>query len=196
MWVRGILISAMIEDTDEQLASRAKLGDEVALELLISRYLKPVYGFVRQYVSDFDLAQDATQEIFVKLWKYIGRYNEKQLFRPWIYTISKRTALDYVKRKHLIPFSDLVSEDGTDWLSQTVQDTAPGPEDQAQSGFEQLRVNNALGSLSPKYAEVVTLYHHEGLKFAEIAKVLKEPLNTVKSRYRRALVKLKQALTS
>ncbi len=181
----------MIEKTDEQLASRAKQGDADALELLITRYLKPVYGFVRQYVFDADSAEDVTQEIFVKLWKYIGRYNEGQLFRPWIYTISKRTALDYIKKKQLVPFSELGNEEGTDWLSQTVQDTTPGPEDLAQSGFEKVRVHLALGMLSPKYANVVTLYHMEGLKFVEIARKLREPLNTVKSRYRRALLKLK-----
>ncbi len=186
----------MIEETDEQLASRAKAGDAEALELLITRYLKPVYGFVRQYVFDADSAEDVTQEIFVKLWKYIGRYNEEQLFRPWVYTISKRTALDYIKKKHLVPFSELGAEDGTEWLSQTVQDTTPGPEEQAQSGFEQVRVNKALGSLSPKYAQVVSLYHKEGLKFAEIAHRLREPLNTVKSRYRRALFQLKGLLAS
>jgi RNA polymerase sigma-70 factor (ECF subfamily) len=153
-----------------------------------------VYGFVRTFVKDSDSAEDVTQEIFVKVWKYLGRYNPAQSFRPWLYTIAKRTALDFLKKKQLVPFSELENEDGLDWLSQTVVDSGPSPDALVQSGFEQRRVSSALESLSPSYADVVSLHHREGLKFREIADTLGQPLNTVKSQYRRALAQLKNLL--
>lgn len=184
----------MTERTDEQLAQSAARGDAFALEELVARYVQPVYGFVRTFVKDNESAEDVTQEIFVKVWKYLGRYDTNQAFRPWLYTIAKRTALDFLKKKQLIPFSELETEEGLDWLSQAIADSAPAPDALAQSGFEQRRVGAALESLSPSYADVVSLHHHEGLKFREIADKLGEPLNTVKSRYRRALVQLKNIL--
>lgn len=182
------------ELTDEQLARLAAADNVAALEELVARYLKPVYGFVRSFVYDADVADDITQEVFVKVWKHISRYDTEQPFRPWLYIIAKRTTFDFLKKKTSIPFSVLEGETGTDWLSQTVVDTSPTPDALVQSGFEQERVNAALSTLSPKYASVVNLYYKEGLKFREIAARLKEPINTVKSRYRRALAQLKELL--
>jgi hypothetical protein len=87
------------ELTDEQLARLAAADNVAALEELVARYLKPVYGFVRSFVYDADVADDITQEVFVKVWKHISRYDTEQPFRPWLYIIAKRTTFDFLKKK-------------------------------------------------------------------------------------------------
>src|ERR1700722_7602193 len=95
---------------DEQLVEAFTAGQEQALEILIQRYLKPIYNFVFKYMHTVAESEDVTQEAFVKIWKNIHRFNPKQSFKSWSYTIAKNTALDALKKKGMIPFSNLENE--------------------------------------------------------------------------------------
>ncbi len=83
--------------TDEQLAAKyLKKHEEQALEDLIKRYLPIIYGYVRNYTGSEDNASDITQEVFVKVWKNIRKFNQSKSFKTWIFTIAKRTAIDWL----------------------------------------------------------------------------------------------------
>ncbi|MCX6813734.1 MAG: sigma-70 family RNA polymerase sigma factor [Candidatus Azambacteria bacterium] len=91
--------------TDEQLVKNYFKGDEKSLEELIRRYLPLIYNFSRRYAGDPDNAADITQEVFVKVWKNLKKFNTSKNFRVWLFTIAKNTALDWLKKKNALPFS-------------------------------------------------------------------------------------------
>ena len=84
--------------SDEQLIRRyLENNDEQALEDLIRRYLPFIFSFACNYINNQDDAADVTQEVFVKAWKNLKRFNpRKALFRAWIFTIAKRLSLIHI----------------------------------------------------------------------------------------------------
>jgi len=183
--------------SDAQLISFAIKNNAEALETLIARYLKLVYSFVYRFAQNPADAEDITQEVFVKVWKNLRKYDQSKEFRPWLYKIAKNTCLDFLRKKREIPFSELnnIIEDG-EWLSQKIIDSSPRPEALTDTSFLKQGFSNALKRLSPKYSEIITLYHLEELNFREISEKTLQPVNTVKSRYRRAIIKLKNIIGS
>lgn len=182
--------------TDEQLVALALEGQNLALDVLVERYLKLVYSFTHRYVRDDADVQDVTQEIFVKVWQHLRKYNNSQSFRPWLYTIAKNTCLDFLRKKAHVPFSHfevdaLEKLEILDWNDRNPEDSA---QVLAERGLLADELGLAVKELSPQYAEVVTMYHEGDLNFREIAEVKGESIHTIKSRYRRAVAALRNVL--
>lgn len=176
--------------TDEQLVAKYLKKDEEALEELVRRYLPLIFGFVKKYTGNQDNASDITQETFVKVWKNIKKFDRTKSFKTWIFTIAKRTTIDWLKKKNALPFS-VIEEQWPDFSENIKDDSALVA---IENGFLQKDFGFALGQLPNSYNSVIKLRVYGGLNFREIAQSLKEPLDTVKSRYRRGLVLLKQLL--
>ncbi len=182
--------------TDEQLVKKYLQGDEKSLEELVRRYLSLIYNFSRRYSGDPDNASDITQEVFVKVWKNLkkpalslskGFDPKKGNFRVWLFAIAKNTALDWFKKKRTFPLSDF-AEDIADMKLAPMAD-----EFHRKSLLNNLQL--AIEKLPSKYSSIINLYHAQGLNFREIADFLREPINTVKSRYRRGLIFLRKILS-
>ncbi len=176
--------------TDEQLVEKYLKKDEKALEELVKRYLPLIFGFVKRYTGNQDNASDITQEVFVKVWKNINSFDQTKSFKTWIFTIAKRTAIDELRKQKAIPFSALQEEGFEDLIA----DESPSIMDQIFLRQQSKELAVALNKLPVNYNSVIKLYTGDGLNFREIADKLKEPLNTVKSRYRRGLALLKKLL--
>lgn len=176
--------------TDEQLVEEYLKKDEKALEELVKRYLPLIFGFVRKYTGNQDNASDITQEVFVKVWKNIRSFDQTKSFRTWIFTIAKRTAIDELRKQKAVPFSTLQEEGFED----SIADESPSIFDRIFSQQQSEELAIVLAKLPANYNSVIKLYTNDGLNFREIAVKLKEPLNTVKSRYRRGLALLKKIL--
>ncbi len=175
---------------DEQLVWQyLHKQNEQAFENLVKRYLPLIFGFVKRYTGNESDALDITQEVFVKVWKNIKSFNQSKSFRTWIFTIAKRTAIDELRKKKALPFS-VLEED----FSESFVDEAPSVLDQIFFQQQSQALAVAVAKLPTNYRSVMNLYGHEGLNFREIALKLKEPMNTIKSRYRRGLVLLKKLL--
>ncbi len=171
-----------------------KKGDEKSLEILIRRYLKPIYGFAYRYVGNAQGAEDITQDVFVKVWKNLKKFDQDRNFKAWIFTIAKNTSLDFLKKKKAMQFSDLENESGENALVEKFIDSSPLPDEfLEQKGIREIFIK-AVGKLFSKYRKVLLLRHEENMTFREIAETLGEPLNTVKSRHRRAVILLKKLL--
>jgi len=170
----------MIKKDDSQLVSQYFKGDEKSLEILIKKYLKPIYGFVYKYTGNAQEAEDLTQEVFVKMWRHLKKYNKNKSFKTWLFSIAKNTCIDWLRKKKTIPISELKERGEND------------------NFFEQVSISQLLQSatnnLLPKYQTVLSLYYNDNLNFREIAEKLNEPLDTIKSRHRRALIILKKHL--
>ncbi|MDD5043162.1 MAG: RNA polymerase sigma factor [Patescibacteria group bacterium] len=185
----------MLEISDEKLVSQYLKGDEKSLEVLIQRYLKPIYGFVYYYAGTASDAEDITQDVFVKAWKHIKKFDQRKSFKTWIFSIAKNTAIDFLKKKKALLFSELSDEADSNSILDTLVDPAPLPDEILERADIEQMLARAMDKLPAKYRAVLFLYYKDGFNFREIAAVLGEPLNTVKSRQRRALLALKKILT-
>ncbi len=181
--------------TDEQLVRNYLGGDEKSLEKLVRRYLPLVYNFSRRYSGDLDNASDIAQEVFVKVWKNLKKFDTSKNFRIWLFAIAKNTALDWLKKKNAVPFSLLQEyQKDEEFLDNIANPNQISIIDQIYKKSLVQDLSFAIKKLPPKYSAVINLYHKNGLKFREIAVLLGEPINTIKSRYRRGIGALKGLL--
>jgi len=179
---------------DEILVKRYLAGDEKALEIILSRYLKPIYGFIYRYVGSGQDAEDVTQEVFIKAWRNLKKFDQQKSFKTWIFSIAKNTVLDFLKKKKTIPFSEFENEEGENMINEIIADPSPLPQELLEKADMAQVLNAAIEKLSLQYRIVLFLRYNDHLNFREIAESLGEPLNTIKSRHRRALVMLKNLL--
>lgn len=177
--------------SDEQLVADYLGGEEKSLEILFSRYLKPVYGFVCRYAGGQE-AEDITQEVFVKAWRNLKKFDREKKFKTWIFAIAKNTAIDFLRKKKTIPFSEFENEDGENAFADNLADASPAALEVLGKNSMVQAINLIIKSLSPQHRLVLSLYYGNNLNFREISEKLGEPLHTVKSRHRRALIKLKE----
>jgi len=184
-----------MEHSDQQLIADYLAGDEQSLELLIKQYLKPIYSFVSRYVGNGQEAEDITQEVFVRAWRNLKKFDQEKSFKTWIFSIAKNASLDHLKKKKAIPFSEFDQEDGRNLITDTIADPSPLPMELLEKAGMAQMLNEAMEKLSPQYRMVLFLRYNDHFNFREIAESLGEPLHTITSRHRRALIKLKEILT-
>jgi RNA polymerase sigma-70 factor (ECF subfamily) len=190
---------AVRDDTDEALMLRYRGGDVRAFEVLLGRHRKPVYNFILRFVLDPAQAEDLLQETFLRVIKGSESYEQQAKFTTWLYTIARNLCVDASRRgKHRraasldAPIDE--TEEGSGTLLDRVADQK-GTVDRAVIG-KQLgeRIQLAVDSLAEEQREVFVLREVLDLPFKEIATIVGCPENTVKSRMRYALEKLREAL--
>jgi RNA polymerase sigma-70 factor, ECF subfamily len=182
--------------SDEELAELSRKKDELAFQELMHRYMRHIFNFSRQYSKTAEDAEDIAQDTFFKVWKYIGRYTKGRQFRPWLYTIARNTALDFLKKKKAAVFSDLDDNDNDLQFADTLEDPEPLTPELLDKAAMADTVNGALKELHPDHRAVLLLHYREEMTFDEIALVVNRPMNTVKSWHRRALFKLRDILSA
>jgi len=180
--------------SDQTLISSYLKGEEKALEILIKRYLNPIYNFVYRYINNSQEAEDITQEVFLKVWRNLKKYDVKKSFRTWIFQIAKNACLDFLKKKKLILFSELEDISGNNTFLETLIDPKPLPDELFEQADLSLKLKSAINLLMPKYRLVLFLRYNDHFTFKEIAEILNEPLNTIKSRHQRAIMALRHLL--
>jgi len=174
---------------DKELIKHYLKGETQALDFLIEKYLKIIYGFVYKNVGNEAQAEDITQEVFVKVWKNIKKFDQSRDFKPWIFQIAKNTSIDFLRKKKTIPFSKFENENGQNLL---VDNIVAAPLNLIEKFSDQNTVAVAMQGLTDKEQKIINLRHGDGMSFKEIAETFKEPINTVKSRYRRVLLRLRR----
>src|SRR3990167_6112895 len=180
---------------DEILIRKYLAGDKQSLELLIKQYLKPIYSFVSRYVGNGQEAEDITQEVFVRVWRNLKKFDQSKSFKTWVFSIAKNASLDFLKKKKAIPFSEFDTEEGGNRITDTLADPSTLPLELLEKAGMARMLNEAMEKLSPQSRMVLFLRYNDHFNFREIAESLNEPLNTVTSRHRRALIMLKNLLS-
>lgn len=181
---------------DEQLVAQFISGDETAFEQLVDRYLKPLFNFTLQLVGDANVAEDIVQEVFVKVWKNIAKYDADKKFSTWIFAIAKNTAYDFLKKKKSIPFAAFEKEDGSNLLEYVEDETILHSHALLQKMDNAKNAQEFLNSLSPQNKTILLLHHTHGFALAEIAQIMGHSPNTIKSKYRRAILSLRNQFSS
>ncbi len=158
----------------------------------VEKYVHSVYNFVFFIVKDESDAADITQETFIKAWQHFNEYYSTKSFKSWILMIAKNTAFDFLKKKKEIPFSDFSTDENDELFEETIADSEKNPEELLIEQEEAARLNTLLQMLPDSQRMVVVLHIHEGMTFNEVAELLDESLNTVKSRYHRGILRLRE----
>jgi RNA polymerase sigma-70 factor (ECF subfamily) len=187
------------DDSDENLMLRFRDGDSRAFEQLLLRHRRPVYAFVLRFIGSHNsaLAEDLTQEAFLRVVKNARSYEHQARFTTWLYTMARNLCVDALRRgKHRRAQSlDAPSDhqDGPSLLERTADCSAP-PDRRAINHELGQRLKQAVDALPDDQREVFLMREVADLQFKEIAAIVGIPENTVKSRMRYALEKLREAL--
>lgn len=182
----------MEELSDSELIKQYFKGNEQALNNLVKRYFKQVFFFAKTYAKNSAEAEDITQEVFVKAWKNLNKFEQDKKFKTWLFQITKNTCIDFLrKHKNFIAPESLDEQQMAENLERIV-DKAPLPEEVFQAAEFSQKLEEALSRLPKIYETAVVLHLRHDLTFQEISEVLNESINTVKSRYRRALFMIRE----
>ncbi len=180
--------------SDEELAELCRKKDEQAFRVLMNKYLQSIFNFSRQYTKTTEDAEDITQDTFLKVWKYINLFTKGRLFRPWLYTIARNTALDFIKKKKAISFTDLADADSDTSFADTLSDDEPLPDELFAIANLVDKLEIVMDDIHPEHRAILIMHYREDMTFNEISTIIKKPMNTVKSWHRRALLKLRERL--
>ncbi len=186
-----------IEDSDELLlAEYAKSGDRRLFETLMRRYEREIFSYLRRYIGQEELAEDAFQATFLQVHLKCDQFDSSRRVRPWLYAIATNQAIDAqrrAKRRRMVSlnrstrFDDDLSE--SSWADKLVADI-DDPGDVAGRREEGRWVREAVAGLGESFQRVIQLVYFQGLKYREAAEVLGVPVGTVKSRVHAAISRL------
>lgn len=187
------MTDAMPEEKDDKTIIFEYLkGDQKALEFLVKKYLNHIYSFIYKNVGDPEAAEDITQEVFVRVWKNIRKFDLNKDFKPWIFQIAKNASIDYLRKRKTIPFSRFENSQGQNMLTETLADNGPGMLERLNTKTE---FEKAIVGLSEKDKNLIQLRHSQGMSFKEIAQKMNSSINTIKSRYRRTIKNMQKKAT-
>ena len=185
--------------TDQEVVVLARAGKDAAYRELLRRYERPVFSLIYRMVRDRTLAEDLSQDTFVKVLNALESYRPEYKFSSWVFKIANNVAIDQLRRREL----DTLSLDGApDARTQDqVEATALQAVDRTETPLAELEsrelgslIEGAVGKLRPEYRSCILLRHVEGRSYEEIAEILDLPLGTVKTYIHRARNELREYL--
>jgi RNA polymerase sigma-70 factor (ECF subfamily) len=172
--------------SDEDLLHRTGQGDSTAFDQLYRRFADAVFRRALRQLRDRTRAEDATQETFAAIWRSASTYKpERGPGAPWLFAVARNAVFNQMRARIPTPVEP----------PDTVADE-PGPSEWAEAATESARVHHAVAQLSPELRAVIELAYWKELSQSEIAEELGLPLGTVKTRTRRALMRLADSLDS
>jgi RNA polymerase sigma-70 factor (ECF subfamily) len=175
-WTAGVLRLHRAGATEpHELARAARGGDLGAFEALVRRYQRRVYGFAYQFLRDPDEAQDLAQEVFVRLYRNLDRFDPQRPFEPWFWRLAANVATTYQRRRPVPPAE----------LPRTALAASQGDE---------LPLEQALADLSQDLRLPILLHYYLDLPLEQVAAAMGISLSAVKSRLHRARAVLRRVL--
>ncbi len=169
------------KEIDLSLVRRAKKGDYRAFDLLVIKYQSRVIATVFKYVKERQLAEDISQEAFIKSYKSLDSFREESSFYTWVYRIAVNTAKNYLtssKRRDEIMMSDL-SEEGSYFPEKLDIDS---PQDILNANELRDLIFETLSHLGEETRTALSLREFDGLSYEQIAEIVNCPVGTVRSR--------------
>ncbi len=190
---------AYADCSDEELFALFRQGTLEAFGALVRRYEGELYGYLRRYLGDRDLADDVFQNTFLQLYTKIQQYEPGRPVRPWLYAIATNQAIDAMRRQgrhqtiRLHAEGEDAGEGALPQLLTLLESRGPGPLDLLQSEERKQLIRAGVEKLPDFLKQVVILAYYQGLKYKDIADIMAIPVGTVKSRLHTALCKLHEA---
>jgi RNA polymerase sigma-70 factor, ECF subfamily len=184
--------------TDEELllAYRDRGGSELFSEL-VHRYERELYSYLRRYLGDAEMAEDAFQAAFLQVHLKCQQYEAGRAFRPWLYTIATNQAIDAQRRSRrhrMVSLDRSGPKEGEDVgkLLDLLTSKEPSPTVLLSSRERSEWLHQAVEQLPVALRDVIQLVYFQELKYREAAEALGIPVGTVKSRMHAAVAKLNE----
>lgn len=177
---------------DSQLIAMYIEGNPKAFESLVNRYAQMIYRFSLKLVGNKEDAHDITQETLIKAWKSIKKFDKKKNFKTWIFTIAQRTSIDSLRKRKNVRISSINNDEDSDSFEQNIPDDELMPDEIFERQENIDIIQKALETISIEEKTIILLHHGEEMTFNDISEVLGKSINTVKSKYRRSLLNLKE----
>lgn len=182
---------------DRALVARILEGDQDRFAELVQRYEKRLINYVYRITHRYEDAHDLAQDIFVKVYLALDRYDPKYQFSTWLFRIAQNSAIDALRKKSVteVPLSR-PTEDEPEGKDREFADGGISPYRAMKNKQLGAAIDRAVENLPPDYRELIQLRHFAELSYEEIATMKKLPLGTVKNKLFRARNLLKDALDS
>jgi RNA polymerase sigma-70 factor (ECF subfamily) len=180
---------------DGEIVRRILAGEEDLFETLVRRYQARVLSHVARMVGNRDDALDLSQEIFVKVFQALHRYNPEYKFSTWLFRIAGNAAIDHLRKRRprTVPI-DTTDPDSGRLSSPEYKSLDLDPYGQLRNAERGDAIARAIEGLPAEFKELIALRHFTGLSYEEIAEVKGMPLGTVKNKLFRARAVLKDRL--
>lgn len=184
---------------ERRLIRQAKRGDERAFRMLMEKYRRRVYAVAYGMVRDREEALDISQEVFIKVYRYLGTFQGSSSFYTWLYRVTVNLSIDHIRRRSRrdsLEFDDAIRRREPDDTEALVTPSFLDSNPLRAAGRRELseRIQQALDTLSEAHRAVLVLREIEGLSYSEIARTLKIHKGTVMSRLHHARRNLQAAL--
>jgi RNA polymerase sigma-70 factor (ECF subfamily) len=182
------------QPADEQLVAAVLAGDRERFGDLIERYQGRLVNYLFRLVRNADDAHDLAQEVFVKVYQVLDRYDPQYRFSTWLFRVAQNAAIDQIRRRRLRAVS-LSQEDHEgeerDWDLPAAE---RGPYGELRNRERAGAIQEAIDALPWEYRELILLRHMGELAYEEIAQMKRMPLGTVKNKLFRGRQMLKEKL--
>jgi len=174
--------------SDQELMRIVQAGDFSPASEIYDRYSSRIYNFAYRFLRNAEAAEDATQEVFVKMLKHANQFHGDAKLSTWLFSITANWCRDYLRK------SDNKAKEAEDVLIQIPAPAELAPDRNLERRQNEERVQRALGALTPEQREAILLSRYQGLSYAEIAQISGCSEGAVKTRVFRAMETLKKVL--
>jgi RNA polymerase sigma-70 factor, ECF subfamily len=174
--------------SDQELMRIVQAGDYSPASEIYDRYSSRIYNFAFRFLKNAEAAEDAMQEVFVKMIRHAGQFQGDAKLSTWLFSITANWCRDYLRK------ADNKPKESEEVLISLPSSSENSPERNLEKREDELRVRRALSSLTPEQREAILLSRYQGLSYAEIAQIAGCSEGAVKTRVFRAMETLKKAL--
>ncbi|MFT4547223.1 MAG: RNA polymerase sigma-70 factor (ECF subfamily) [Verrucomicrobiales bacterium] len=185
-----------IAERDQALVIRCKEGDNDAFNQLVTHYRGKVYAMIVNMIRNDADAWDLAQDVFVKVWKALPKFEARSAFYTWLYRITHNVTYDWMRKKKITAgteFDDAVALDAEPG-ARTAPQVISQPDENVQGGEIKAEIDAAIQELSADHRQAILLKEVDGLSYQEIADVMECSIGTVMSRLFYARKKLQEKL--
>ncbi len=180
----------MTQHTDLVLVEKVLNGDKIAFGELIEKYQKQIYSLTYRLTNNADDAQDLAQEVFIKVYQVLSKYDKDRPFFPWLYRVATNVCYTELRRK---PNGEVSLEKVIE-VGSLIPISPEQPEEEYVQNETQELVQQALAALPENYRIPMVLRYLEELSYQEIADAMELPLTTIETRLYRGRILLQKKL--
>jgi len=174
--------------SDQELMRLVQAGDLSPASEIYDRYSSRIYNFAYRFLRNSEAAEDATQEVFVKMLKHANQFHGDAKLSTWLFSITANWCRDYLRK------ADNKAKEAEEVLYTLPAPSEHAPDRNLERRQDQQRIQKALSALTPEQREAILLSRYQGLSYAEIAQISGCSEGAVKTRVFRAMETLKKAL--
>jgi len=177
------------EPPDSTLVEQAQSGSDDAFRELVSRYKNYVFALIGRQVVDRDLAQDLSQEVFIKVYRALSKYRGEASFKSWLTRIALNTTHSYFRSKRFRQRSKNIL-----FEEKLVDTNGQSDHDPIEQKYLKTTFKLCFGKIAATMQEIIALCGFQELSYQEVAETLDIPVGTVRSRLNRARITLKECM--